>query len=76
MTCAYFGRGPFTTLDQVMASDRKAFTRFFHGMLARGVLLPPSPFECWFLSTAHDQEALDHVLESARAGLQESVTPR
>jgi glutamate-1-semialdehyde 2,1-aminomutase len=69
MLCVYFSPIPCTTLAQVMASDRAAFTRFFHGMLARGVLLPPSPFECWFLSTAHDSEALDLVLDAARAAL-------
>jgi glutamate-1-semialdehyde 2,1-aminomutase len=69
MLCVYFSGRPCTTLDEVMATDRARFKRFFHGMLERGVLLPPSPFECWFLSTAHDAEALDLVLEAARGAL-------
>jgi glutamate-1-semialdehyde 2,1-aminomutase len=52
-----------------MASDRAKFRTFFHGMLERGVLLPPSPFEAWFLSTAHDATALDLVLDAAREAL-------
>ena len=64
---------PCTTLAEVMATDRARFKRFFHAMLERGVLLPPSPFECWFLSTAHDAESLDLVLEAARASLQSST---
>jgi glutamate-1-semialdehyde 2,1-aminomutase len=34
-------------------------------MLARGVYLPPSPFEAWFPSLAHDDEALDRTLAAA-----------
>jgi glutamate-1-semialdehyde 2,1-aminomutase len=40
------------------------FAAFFHEMLARGVHLPPSAFEAWFLSAAHDDEALARVLEA------------
>jgi glutamate-1-semialdehyde 2,1-aminomutase len=69
MLCVYFSAQPCTTLDQVMSTDRERFKRFFHAMLARGVLLPPSPFECWFLSTAHDSEALDFILDAARSAL-------
>jgi glutamate-1-semialdehyde 2,1-aminomutase len=66
MLCVYFAAKPCTTLAEVLATDRARFTRFFHAMLERGVLLPPSPFESWFLSTAHDSAALDHVLDAAR----------
>jgi glutamate-1-semialdehyde 2,1-aminomutase len=66
MLCVYFAGRTCTTLAEAMASDRSRFTRFFRGMLDRGVLLPPSPFECWFLSTAHDDEALELVLDAAR----------
>jgi glutamate-1-semialdehyde 2,1-aminomutase len=69
MICVYFAAKPCTTLAEVLATDRSRFKAFFHEMLERGVLLPPSPFECWFLSTAHDAEALDFVLEAARASL-------
>jgi glutamate-1-semialdehyde 2,1-aminomutase len=38
-----------------------AYAAFFHAMLDRGVYLPPSGFEAWFLSAAHDDGALDRV---------------
>ena len=38
------------------------FAAFFHAMLDQGVHLPPSAFEAWFLSAAHDDEALDRVV--------------
>jgi glutamate-1-semialdehyde 2,1-aminomutase len=37
------------------------FTAFFHSMLARGVYLPPSAFESWFVSTAHDERAVERI---------------
>jgi glutamate-1-semialdehyde 2,1-aminomutase len=49
------------------------FRAFFHAMLERGVYLPPSAFEAWFLSAAHDDRVLDRVVsalpEAARAAL-------
>jgi glutamate-1-semialdehyde 2,1-aminomutase len=40
------------------------FRPFFHEMLARGVYLPPSAFEAWFLSAAHDDTAIGRVLDA------------
>ncbi len=37
------------------------FRAFFHAMLDRGVYLPPSAFEAWFVSAAHDDRALDRI---------------
>src|SRR5690348_4172717 len=41
--------------------DTEAFKAFFHAMLEQGVYLPPSAFEVWFLSAAHDDRALNTV---------------
>jgi glutamate-1-semialdehyde 2,1-aminomutase len=38
-----------------------AYAAFFHAMLDGGVYLPPSPYEAWFLSAAHDDEALSRI---------------
>ncbi|NKC11306.1 MAG: glutamate-1-semialdehyde 2,1-aminomutase [Gammaproteobacteria bacterium] len=43
----------------VMACDAARFSQFFQSMLAAGVYLAPSAFEAGFISSAHDQEALD-----------------
>lgn len=58
----------FTELDAVRnyadaaAQDTAAFKAYFHAMLDAGVYLPPSAFEAWFCSSAHDDEAVAHVL--------------
>ncbi len=41
--------------------DATAFAAFFHEMLRRGVYLPPSAYEAWFVSTVHDDEAVDRI---------------
>jgi glutamate-1-semialdehyde 2,1-aminomutase len=63
----------FTELSQVRnyddarRQDLAAFTGFFHAMLERGVYLPPSAFESWFLSAAHDDDAIERVLAALPA---------
>ncbi|MEO0649521.1 MAG: glutamate-1-semialdehyde 2,1-aminomutase, partial [Planctomycetota bacterium] len=69
MLCPYFAPTPVQNFRDVMASDRERWVRFFHGLLGRGVLLPPSPFEAWFLSNAHDAETIDLVIEAAEQTL-------
>ncbi len=41
------------------------YKRFFHEMLGRGVYLPPSPVESWFLSAAHSEEDINRILEAS-----------
>lgn len=48
--------------DQVKATESWRYPAFFRAMLAAGVSLPPSPFEAWFLSAAHDDAALEQVI--------------
>ncbi|MCC5831318.1 MAG: glutamate-1-semialdehyde 2,1-aminomutase [Phycisphaeraceae bacterium] len=58
-----------TNFDEARACDIEAFNRFFWAMLERGVLMPPSAFECWFLSTAHDSEVIERIIDAARDSL-------
>jgi len=44
--------------------DTRAYAAFFHAALEHGVYLPPSAYEVWFLSAAHDDAALDRVVEA------------
>lgn len=46
-------------------SNADLFKQFHRGMLARGVYLPPSPFEACFLSLAHTPRDIDRTLEAA-----------
>jgi glutamate-1-semialdehyde 2,1-aminomutase len=66
--------------DDARQQDLPAFAAFFHAMLRRGVYLPPSAFEAWFLSAAHDDAALERVVRAlpaaARAAAQRAQPGR
>jgi len=53
------------TFADVTACDKEIFARFFHGMLARGVYLAPSPFEAGFVSAAHTTADIDQTIAAA-----------
>ncbi|CAL8968053.1 Glutamate-1-semialdehyde 2,1-aminomutase [Cellulomonas sp. T2.31MG-18] len=60
-----FGPGPAAAgardYDAVLASEHWRYTPFFHALLEQGVYAPPSPFEAWFVSAAHDEEAIGRI---------------
>jgi glutamate-1-semialdehyde 2,1-aminomutase len=47
--------------DSARRQQSWPFAAFFHSMLEQGVSLPPSPYEAWFVSGAHDVEAIERV---------------
>lgn len=56
-----FSENGGTNYDEVRAQQSWRYPPFFHAMLDAGVSLPPSVFEAWFLSSAHDEAALEKV---------------
>ncbi|RPF26611.1 glutamate-1-semialdehyde 2,1-aminomutase [Georgenia muralis] len=50
------------TYAQAKAQDTFRYPPFFHAMLDAGVALPPSVYEAWFLSAAHDDDAIGRIL--------------
>jgi glutamate-1-semialdehyde 2,1-aminomutase len=44
-----------------------AYAAFFHSMLRSGVYLPPSVYEAWFLSAAHDDRAVNRIVDALPA---------
>lgn len=59
--------------DEARAADEAAFARFFHAMLERGILLPPSPYEAWFLTLAHGEEEIDLTLSAVAPALEQAT---
>ena len=51
----------------IKASATSRYNAFFHSMLESGVYLPPSAFEAWFVSAAHDDEAMDRIISALPA---------
>ena len=61
-----FGTGARGVHDYADAKAQESFryTPFFHSMLEQGVYLPPSVFEAWFLSAAHDETAMQRIIDA------------
>jgi glutamate-1-semialdehyde 2,1-aminomutase len=53
--------GPVRDFAEAKGQSAAAYAAFFHAMLDRGVYLPPSGYEAWFLSAAHDDAAIDRI---------------
>jgi glutamate-1-semialdehyde 2,1-aminomutase len=55
------------TYDEVRDQEAHRYPPFFHAMLDAGVSLPPSVFEAWFVSAAHDDAAVNRILDALPA---------
>jgi glutamate-1-semialdehyde 2,1-aminomutase len=64
MFSIFFADREVADYDDARGQDVGAFKAFFHAMLARGVYLPPSAFEVWFVSAAIDDAAIE-IFEAA-----------
>jgi glutamate-1-semialdehyde 2,1-aminomutase len=51
--------------DTALTSDTKRYSRYFHGMLERGIYLAPSQFEAGFVSLAHTESEIERTIEAA-----------
>jgi glutamate-1-semialdehyde 2,1-aminomutase len=70
----FFGsEAPVRDFDEARGQSGAAYAAFFHAMLATGVYLPPSPYEAWFVSAAHDDEAVARIAEALPAAAREAA---
>jgi glutamate-1-semialdehyde 2,1-aminomutase len=67
----FFSSHDVMNYAQAQASDGDRYARFWRGMLARGIYLPPSRFEALFLGAAHTRDDLERTLEAASEALSE-----
>jgi glutamate-1-semialdehyde 2,1-aminomutase len=61
---------------QAKAQETFRYPAFFHAMLDQGVYLPPSVFEAWFLSAAHDDAAMDRIVSALPAAARAAAEAR
>jgi glutamate-1-semialdehyde 2,1-aminomutase len=71
MLTVFFCRGPVVDYASAKTSDTKLYARFFHGLLKRGVYLPPAQFEAAFVSLAHGEPEIDRTIAAAGQALRE-----
>ncbi|MGI8597634.1 MAG: glutamate-1-semialdehyde 2,1-aminomutase [Chitinophagaceae bacterium] len=71
MISIHFSQQPVIDFASASSANNALFNKFFHAMLKRGIYLPPSAFETWFLSNALTQKDLDITIEAAKESLAE-----
>ena len=64
MISLHFTNHPVVNFETAKAGDNTHFKNYFHGMLSRGVYLPPSAFESYFLNDAISYQDLDNTIVS------------
>jgi glutamate-1-semialdehyde 2,1-aminomutase len=67
MFSVFFTAEPVTDFERAQASETFRYGPFFHAMLDAGVYLPPSAYETWFVSAAHDDESLNRIADALPA---------
>jgi len=65
MISVFFTDQKVVDFNSANTTDTEFFKAFFHEMLQRGIYLPPSPFESWFLANSLSQEMLDKTIDLA-----------
>lgn len=69
MLTLFFTDAEVTDFESSKQSHQEKFGKYFQAMLEQGVYLPPSAFECWFVSTAHDETILQQTISAHREAL-------
>jgi glutamate-1-semialdehyde 2,1-aminomutase len=70
MISVHFSKDPVIDFNTANSSNNERFKKFFHEMLLKGIYLPPSPFESWFLNNALSLRDIDKTIEAAKQSLQ------
>lgn len=71
MISVHFSEHAVTDFATASAANNQRFKGFFHALLRRGVYLPPSAFESWFLNNALRQKDLDDTIQAVKESLPE-----
>jgi glutamate-1-semialdehyde 2,1-aminomutase len=71
MISVHFSSIPVRDFATAAAANNELFKRFFHAMLKRGIYLPPSAFETWFVSNAISYDDINETIDAARQSLLE-----
>lgn len=71
MISIHFSEQPVTDFASAAAANNSLFNKYFHAMLKRGIYLPPSAYESWFLNNALSYTDLDATIQATAESLAE-----
>lgn len=67
MMSVFFGVDQVENFYQATLANHQMFNKFFHHLLSKGIYLPPSGYETWFISRAIGEEELDKTYNAVRS---------
>ncbi len=70
MITVFFGVNAVNDYATAVSCDTKMFARYFHGMIERGIYLPPSQFEAAFLSLSHGEVEIEETVFASKEVMQ------
>ncbi|MBS1947011.1 MAG: glutamate-1-semialdehyde 2,1-aminomutase [Bacteroidetes bacterium] len=73
MISVHFSNHAVNDFASAASANNELFKKYFHAMLKRGVYLPPSAFESWFLNNALTREDLDKTIQATSESLKEII---
>ena len=65
---------PVNDSQTAFSTDRALYGRLFHALLSRGIYLPPSALESWFISAAHSESHIESTLQAFTPALEEALS--
>ena len=71
MTLFFSDKNQINNYNDALQLNTEQYAKYFKSMLNMGVYLPPSQYECLFLSTAIDDDDIDHLIKSNKKALEE-----
>ena len=71
MTLFFSDKNQINNYNDALELNTKQYAKYFKSMLNMGVYLPPSQYECLFLSTAINDDDIDHLIKSNKKALEE-----
>ena len=71
MTLFFSDKNQINNYNDALKLNTKQYAKYFKSMLNMGVYLPPSQYECLFLSTAINDDDIDHLIKSNKKALEE-----
>ena len=73
MISVHFSDHAVSDFAAAASANNKIFSKFFHAMLSRGIYLPPSAFESWFLNNALSKKDIDYTIEATEESLSRNI---
>jgi glutamate-1-semialdehyde 2,1-aminomutase len=69
MMTIFFKEGPVKNYNDVLKCDKEKFSKFFWKMVEKGIYIPPSQYEAWFITYAHSYEDIEKTIEAIKGSI-------